>query len=355
MTTTAPQSSFVMSLLGACLAVASVGTGCKTTSSSVKDLTPPPAGSVGVPLEIDKVADGMINVRKTFYDSGAAYSTPDSVQGGVPQPPGLADINICYEACPVERWPDVMCVYYCQYPTYSRVAIPNIRACFSQTVRTPVSQADGTPARFLTYTEAYDYCVYQDSNIVVGRLPAFDLKVIAANKAAGNKIGPLKWVDDNQPDLFKYLMFTNGDVGVFTAADQATAMKKFFATYPVVSPAPSGAAPAPLTGPCGGTLANGACWYPTVAASAGDCNSACAAHGGVSPATSYNFGGSAQDCASVVNAMTGASQTLIGTGPCDRGYCGCIYTPTIVDLCTSSSPSCFVSNTGRLRACACNN
>jgi len=57
--------------------------------------------------------------------------------------------------------------------------------------------------------------------------PVYSSKEIQANKAAGKKVGVLKWVDDNEAAAFKHVMFTWYGPKTFSIESQQEAINEF--------------------------------------------------------------------------------------------------------------------------------
>jgi hypothetical protein len=200
-----------------------LSTGCKTSrESGVLSNRSPMA------LDRTNVLNAMVEANETFYKSGEIYEVPyDTDSSGKKLPPNPKDPADCYASCPKDRWSPLICTYFCQFPAYSNV-IPNIRGCFVRVVQyLKISIAGTNEKRTLNYNEAYDYCVYQNYDAILGRIPAFDSTEIAKNKLSGEKPGVMKWVDDHQKTTFQTLMFTNGDPNAFDKDDVAWILDQF--------------------------------------------------------------------------------------------------------------------------------
>jgi len=166
-------------------------------------------------VEKKLVLDAMRSTYKQYYKPGKGYS-----QGSTP--PSL-EVNECLRACP-PKWGDLTCHYYSLMPSYSAV-VPNVRGCFTRIAKGAVLKGSG---KVLTYPEVYDYCVYQDFDAVKGVSPAFDPKLIAANKSKGKKPGVMAWVSDNQDDAFKFVMFASGRPFAFNKAEEQEVINEFW-------------------------------------------------------------------------------------------------------------------------------
>ena len=346
---------------------------CKTASkesqsseikdNSSKQLVSPSAKEQNVDLAVDVVIKAMRDIQSTFYKNSSVYSVALKDSHGSPIPPPGDEPRDCQLACPKDRWSDIVCHYYCQFPSYSLVS-PNIRSCFSSVVKT-CAMADGSPDRPLTYQEAYDYCVYQDMDILRRKTPPFDPAIIAKNKASGTKPGPLKWVDDNQREVFQYLMFTSGNLFAFKLVDRKKALDAFYGSTswqgatpgpPILVPPPPG-----ISGSCDGAKISDYCWYRTNSKSnsnVGDCDVVCSKRGGVHEATIYNFnkGNDGKSCNEVVSEVTGEVYAFGGLVNCGDGSCGCVFfEPSKKSyLCTNITKSvCTPNSTQYPRVCAC--
>jgi hypothetical protein len=196
----------------------------------------PPPGTTDNPLDIDLVVTAWKKVKADFYDTTQGYT--QSVRGA---PPPAGEVNRCLGACP-RYYSDLVCHYYCWHPSYEQVS-PNVRGCFTylangiDSSNTPVMRLDAVTqqARVLFYPEIYDYCLYaeKDGKGYDGVLnkngsPPWDEAIINANKAAGRKIGVLKWVDDNEEKAFKHVMWTWYNPSAFKMEDQQKAINAFY-------------------------------------------------------------------------------------------------------------------------------
>lgn len=181
-------------------------------------------------VKIDRqlILDAILEVNSTFYKSGEIYEVPYDVDpSGKKYPPNQSDPGQCYTSCPKDRWSPLSCTYFCQFPAYGNV-VPNIRGCFVRVVQyLEIPVAGESAKRVLTYDEAYDYCVFQDYDAVKKRIPGFDRNLIEQNRAADAKPGVMKWVDDHQRNIFKYLMNTNGNPEAFDTDDVKWVLDQF--------------------------------------------------------------------------------------------------------------------------------
>jgi hypothetical protein len=144
-------------------------------------------------------------------------------------------------SCP-RYFSDLVCHYFCWHPSYEPVS-PNVRGCLSllSQGKTP----DGIPferpdavtgkRRRFYYPEIYDYCLYAEKDgkgydAVLNNKgsPPWDEAIINANKAAGRKIGVLKWVDDNEAKAFKYVLWTWYNPFAFKMEDQQKLINAFY-------------------------------------------------------------------------------------------------------------------------------
>lgn len=208
-------------------ALLTLSSGCKTTNSQstaldaangapagATNLTVPAAGTTGNAVNKAAVVAAWRQLKSTFYEVGTIYT-----QGPMP---AVSEINSCIGACP-DNWSDLACHYYSHTPSYNTV-VPNIRGCFTRVARGQVLKN----GQRMLYPDIYDYCVFQDFDAVLGRKPDFDQTVIDANKLAGTKPGVMKWIDDNQADVFKYIMFPDGYPLIWDKAQEQETINEFY-------------------------------------------------------------------------------------------------------------------------------
>lgn len=220
------QINISFSLFGV-LALLLMSSGCKTSGSQSKaldatnpvtqraeGLTVPVAGSTDNPVNKSAVIKAWRQLKQAYYEDSSTYT-----QG--PMPP-TSEINECLSACP-DNWSDLACHYYSHTPSY-RPVVPNVRGCFTRVARGQVLK-DGS---VMKYPDIYDYCVYQDFDAVLGRKPDFDQSIIDTNKAAGDKPGVMKWIDDNQTEVFKYVMFPVGYPFTWDKAQEQETINEFY-------------------------------------------------------------------------------------------------------------------------------
>jgi hypothetical protein len=196
----------------------------------------PPPGTADNALDIDLVLTAWKKVKADFYDSTQGYT---KTENGAPPP--ADEIPRCLSACPA-YYSDIVCHYFCWHPSYQMVS-PNIRGCVTSLARgqTPAGISIGRldavtqQPRLLYYPEIYDYCLYAEKNgkgydavLNPTAPPPWDEAIISANKAAGRKIGVLKWVDDNEAAAFKYVMYTWYNPFAFKLEDQQKAINAFY-------------------------------------------------------------------------------------------------------------------------------
>lgn len=203
-------------------------------SSGRRSTVSPPPGTNDNPLDVDLVVTAWKKVKSDFYDTQAGYS--HRTNGATPL---AAEAQQCLGNCTtsVPYWSDLVCQYYCWHPSYEQVS-PNVRGCFSYLARgfapngAPVQRPDPTTGqnRPLYYPEIYDYCLYQEYDAVLRpqSAPTYDASLIAANKTAGKKVGVLKWVDDNEAEAFKHVMWTWYNPFAFKMEDQQKAINQFY-------------------------------------------------------------------------------------------------------------------------------
>jgi len=193
-------------------------------------LAPPKAGTVDNALAKAAVLEKWQLVRDSFtgpnklknFENGAGSKVKDD------------EAQKCVEeACP-DYFSDIVCHYYCWHPSYE-VVTPNVRGCFTEIVR---AFAQGVPmvvsaegkAMPPMYPAIYDYCLYQNFDYAKGSIPTYDPEMIAKNKKLGDmgKVGVLKWVDDNERDVFKHVMWTWYNASAFKDEDQQEVINKFY-------------------------------------------------------------------------------------------------------------------------------
>jgi hypothetical protein len=203
----------------------------------------PPPGTKNNELDVDLVLTAWKKVKADFYDSTQGYT---KTENGAP-PSAASEVQRCLLNCTnVTYYSDLVCHYYCWHPSYAQVS-PNVRGCLSPLakgetldhssfVRPHESRAGST--RPLYYPEIYDYCLYAEKDgkgydVVLNPTdatapPPWDEAIIKANKAAGRKVGVFKWVDDNEAEAFKYVMYTWYNPFAFKMEDQQKAINAFY-------------------------------------------------------------------------------------------------------------------------------
>jgi hypothetical protein len=196
----------------------------------------PPPGTTDNALDIDLVLTAWKKVKADFYDSTRGYT--HNPKGA---PPPATEVEKCMMSCP-SYYSDLACHYFCWHPSYQMVS-PNVRACFSSLSQGKTTAGfrferpdavTGKP-RVLYYPEIYDYCLYAEKDgkgydgvLNMNTPPPWDEAIINANKAAGRKVGVLKWVDDNEAKAFKYVMYTWYNPFAFKLEDQEKAINAFY-------------------------------------------------------------------------------------------------------------------------------
>jgi len=214
-----------------------------TTTARIKpEWKGPTPGTKNNDIDGKLVLDAWKKVKETFYDN-RGLKTFDRQGNVVDVATGIYPHESEAAQClgnPVPWWSDLMLHFYCWMPSYANVT-PNVRGCFSYVTRAmqgptpPPGQqpAPGYEQRMLFYPEVYDYCLYQDYDYVKStmtgtKLPVFDTDEIDRNKAAGNKVGVMKWVDDNIGDAYKHVMFTWYDPDTYDMAQQQAIINAFY-------------------------------------------------------------------------------------------------------------------------------
>lgn len=162
---------------------------------------------------VDYIVAAMQRAKEAFYVTGTGYYEQtkkfleeELKNGNSLNTPPIGEIAECVRAAP-DRWSDLQTHYYALFPGYEPNFFPNVRECFTSFARgVPIA---GKPA---TYPAIYEYCVHQPidqengyhynwtSNATLRKnAPDFD-----KNKQYQ---GPLAWVDKDQGDVFKFVMF----------------------------------------------------------------------------------------------------------------------------------------------------
>ncbi len=237
-------------------------------AARVETISPTP-GTDNNKLNVKLVVTAMQKVQSAFYNSDQTklVYAPSTVGNAPP----ASEIEACFGACP-SYWSDLVCQFYCSHPSYNQVS-PNVRGCFSNIVRGGFivnrKAPDGSvqplrnfPQDYAMYPKVYDYCLYASTtaaasasdggaeggatdggapgpvaNPVVNgfdvvlypsNMPVWDDDNIAKNKKAKKKFGVLKWVDDNEREAFKHVMYTWYNPNAFDMASQQEALNKFY-------------------------------------------------------------------------------------------------------------------------------
>jgi len=209
-------------------------------STGAGALAPPKPGTVNNALAKQAVLEKWNLVRETFYGAGQA-SNLALAKKPTAKLPASSEVERCLNVCP-GYYSDIVCHYYCWHPSYEEVS-PNVRGCFSFIVGGAVKVPPSTSGISLpsVYPAIYDYCLYQKYDYAKStepvsnwntpdewKIPAYDPDLIAKNKSAGIRPGVLKWVDDNERDVFKHVMWTWYNVDAFSDADQQEVINKFY-------------------------------------------------------------------------------------------------------------------------------
>jgi hypothetical protein len=194
-------------------------------------------GVVISPADQAAIVDRWKFVQKSFYGTQSGYSKVSSPA------PLASETENCFAAVP-NYYSELVSHFYCWHPSYLQV-VPNVRGCFSNIARgrfpnvmstytekaTKTTPAHEQPRR-LFYPEIYDYCLFEEFDAVLkpSATPDYDARLIAANKSAGKKPGVLKWVDDNEADVFKFIMFTEYDPFTYSIESQQAIINRFYGT-----------------------------------------------------------------------------------------------------------------------------
>jgi hypothetical protein len=203
----------------------------------------PAPGSKDNDLDEKGVLAAWKKMKETFYDNPGLSRFDGS---GNPIPMALTDFRYPkpteWAQCmnnKVPNWSDLMMHFYCSMPSYATVT-PNIRGCFSYVAPNlqgppPVNGVaqPGFEQRRIFYPEIYDFCLFQPYDYARAQShgaadPVFDTAEIDKNKAAGNKVGVLKWVDDNIQDAFKHVVFTWYEPGTYKFEQQQNVINAFY-------------------------------------------------------------------------------------------------------------------------------
>jgi hypothetical protein len=204
------------------------------SDSSASTLSPPP-GTDNNELDVDLVVTAWKKVKEQLYDTQVGYS----YMANPSNPPKEQEAQNCmdWNGNSVPYYSDILWHFYCWHPSYEAVS-PNVRGCFSNLARgqganyESVGRVDPVTgqSRSLYYPEIYDYCLYQEYDAVLNKSnsPTFDENVIALNKSLGNKVGVLKWVDDNEREAFQHVMYTWYNPDAFSMESQQRAINEFY-------------------------------------------------------------------------------------------------------------------------------
>jgi hypothetical protein len=154
-------------------------------STASPSITGTPPSGTDNRMARDEVLKAMVQIRSTYNVNKSTIQA-------------CLDNNVL-------KWSDIVIHYYCQLPGQN----PDMRMCFTYSVQ------GISPYMKRTYEEAYDFCVY-DGNA--------GSTATTYNTSMMN--GPLKWVAENQGNVFKYIMFS--EVNTFSALDQQKVINKFY-------------------------------------------------------------------------------------------------------------------------------
>lgn len=201
----------------------------------------PTPGSTDNDLDARGVLDAWRKVKQTFYDERGlkGYDRQGNVVDLGAQYPQASEAAQCLGNA-VPWWSDLLLHFYCWQPSYA-VATPNVRGCFSYVTRAlqgppPVPSqpvAPGFEQRMLFYPEVYDYCLFQGYDYakasVTGQpLPVFDTDEIDRNKRANNKIGVMRWTDENIGDAWKHIVFSWYEPKTYKLDQQEDVINAFY-------------------------------------------------------------------------------------------------------------------------------
>jgi hypothetical protein len=240
-------------------------------AARAKEKISPVPGTDNNELNVKLVVTAMKRVQKAFYPTADANGVTPATEyepSTRSQARQADEIKECFDFCP-SYWSDLVCHFYCSHPSYALVS-PNVRGCFSNIVRGGYSvqrkAPDGSiqplrnfPQDFAMYPKVYDYCLFASTTgqatgggtdaglgdgdvapapnpvehgfdvVLHGNdLPVWDDANIEKNKKAKKKIGVLKWVDDNEREAFRHVMFTWYNPNAFSMASQQEALNEFY-------------------------------------------------------------------------------------------------------------------------------
>jgi hypothetical protein len=191
---------------------------------STMPLVPP--GSINNKIDKDKLVKAWLEVADMFYGPKPIYTVGTGVT--IAEEP----LSTCLSACPT-YFSDLTCHFYCWHPSYKPVT-PNIRGCFTSIARDQlVLKPNGAPLNL--YPEVFDYCMFQDFDQNLGKIPAYDAQLIAQRKASNtraDRVGLLKYMSPEQEDAFKYVIFNWYNPFAFDPAEEKAVIDAFYAKHP---------------------------------------------------------------------------------------------------------------------------
>jgi hypothetical protein len=219
----------------------------QTQTTPGTSLVVPPPGSTNNPISAADqalIVSAWKNAKKKFYDDQSGYFGFNNQSTGqlswsrpaANQAPQYSEVATV--PCPA-YYGELVCHFYQHMPSYQHV-IPNVRGCFSQLAngRLKIPARGNNPAHDGVYPEMWDYCMYQDYDAVAGRNPgAYDLDLINTNKAAGNEIGVLRFLDDDIRPVFQFIMYTWYEPNTYVLADQQAILSQVYSAFGLPVPA----------------------------------------------------------------------------------------------------------------------
>ncbi len=147
---------------------------------------PPRSRSGGVDLD-PGVLDAMMEIHNNIKN----------IMGSTPLP--NKERENCLKVTPQDRWSDIMAHYYCSFPGVA------IRKCFTGKVQELTKKAGASANSLDIYEESYSFCSQQTSGT------------------------EFPWIAANQPNVFKYIMFTVGRVDdSFTKSSQDSVIDEYY-------------------------------------------------------------------------------------------------------------------------------
>jgi hypothetical protein len=196
--------------------------------STAGALVLPAPGSTNNPISAaDKalIVQQWLKAKQAYYGDQSGFygfQNPNtgSVQMSTPSTSEAPQYSeVAGVPCP-NYYSDLACYFYAHMPSYASV-IPNVRGCFSRLANGTLKVPDASGAvHDAVYPEIWDYCMYQDYDVVLGKQPAYSQSTIDANKASGNEVGVLRYMDKDLRPVFQFIMYTWYEPNTFAQSDQ---------------------------------------------------------------------------------------------------------------------------------------